>query len=155
MKAKEIIASSKPSDSLAPITIEDMLAGAEGRTDETRDKKDPAIMQAQAARIGMWSAFACLVLSAAGEFLPSADAIAALDIGTLLAQPLVFLGMLDLFMAVMLGLGVVSFYPLIRFRAALGIGFFGLVFFSQGMAIPLIAVVADPPDSTSRRSGWT
>jgi hypothetical protein len=142
MKAKEIIPMSKPSDSLAPITVEDMLAGAEGRTDDTKDKKDPAIMQAQAARIGMWSAVACMVLSAAGEFLPSADAIAALDIGKLLAQPLVFLGMIDLFMAVMLGLGVVTFYPFIRFRAALGIGFFGLVFFSQGLAIPLIAVVA-------------
>lgn len=142
MKAKEVIAQTKPSDSLAPITVEDMLAGAEGRTADTKDKKDPAIAQAQAARIGMWSAVLCLVLAAAGEMLPSADAIAALDVSKLIAQPFVFLGVLDLFMATMLGLGVVSFYPIIRFRAAAGLGLFGFIFFAQGLPLPLLAEVA-------------
>jgi hypothetical protein len=131
MKAKEALPQPKSSDSLAPITVEEMLAGAEGRTEETKDKIDPAIMQAQAARIGMWSAVVCLVLAAAGEILPGADAIAAMDVNKILSQPLVFLGGIDLFVAVMLGLGVLSFYPLVRFRAALGLGLFGFVFFVQ------------------------
>ena len=54
MKVKEIIPQSKKEDNLAPITVEDMLAGAEGRTAETKDKVDPSIMQGHAARIGMW-----------------------------------------------------------------------------------------------------
>lgn len=142
MKAKEVIPVQKNSDSLAPITVEDMLAGAEGRTDDTKDKKDPKIAQAQAARIGMWSAVACLVLAAAGEILPSADAIAAMDVGKLMSQPLAFLGALDLFVAIMLGLGVDSFYPVVRFRAAAGLGLFGFIFFAQGMPLPMLAVLA-------------
>ena len=72
----------------------------------------------------------------------SADAIAAMDVGKLLAQPFAFLGALDLFVAIMLGLGVDSFYPVVRFRAAAGLGLFGFVFFAQGMPVPLLAVLA-------------
>jgi hypothetical protein len=140
MKVREALPQQKHQDSVAPITIEDMLAGAEGRTADTKDKADPAIMQAHAARIGMWSAVACLVLVAAGEILPAADAIAAMDLNKILDQPLVFLGGLDLFMATMLGLGVVTFYPVVRFRAALGLGLYGFVYFAQGMPMPILAV---------------
>jgi hypothetical protein len=141
MKAREPIPQAKHSETLAPITVADMLAGAEGRTTETKDKIDPAISHANAARIGMWSTVVCLVLAAAGEILPAADAIATLDVSKMVEQPLVALGALDLFMATMLGLGVVSFYPLIRFRAALGLGLFGLIFFAQGLPLPLAAEV--------------
>ena len=140
MKVREAIPTQKQGDSMAPITVEDMLAGAEGKTSETKDKADPAIIQAHAARIGMWSAVACLVLLAAGEVLPVADSIAAMDLNKIMDQPLVFLGGVDLFMAVMLGLGVVSLYPIVRFRAALGLGLFGFVYFSQGMPMPVLAV---------------
>ncbi len=141
MKVKEVSSPARRSDLLAPITVQEMLAGAEGRTDETKDKIDPALMQAQAARIGMWAAVICLVLAAAGELLPSADAIQAVDLNQIVHQPLVFLGALDLFMAVMLGLGVVAFYPFIRFRAALGLGLFGFLYYTQGQNMPLIAAI--------------
>jgi hypothetical protein len=142
MKVKETVSQPKQLDSLAPITVEDMLAGAEGRTADTKDKIDPGIMQAHAARIGMWSAVACLVLAAAGEILPAADAIAAMDLNKLMSQPLVLLGAADLFVATMLGLGVVQFYPVVRFRAALGLGLFGFAFYAQGLAMPLMAEAA-------------
>jgi hypothetical protein len=137
MKAKEAAPSVRHAEGLAPITVQDMLAGAEGRTADTKDKIDPAIMQAHAARIGMWASVVCLVLAAAGEVLPVADAIAAADVNKIVAQPLCFLGGLDLFMAVMLGLGVLSFYPFVRFRAALGLGLFGFMFFVQGWTVPI------------------
>jgi hypothetical protein len=142
MKAKEPVATSKHMDTLAPITVEDMLAGAEGRTADTKDKIDPAIMQGHAARIGMWSAVLALVLAAAGEMLPAADSIAAGDLAKILAQPLAFLGALDLFLAVMLGLGVVTLYPFVRFRAALGLGLYGFIFFVQGANVPILALAA-------------
>jgi hypothetical protein len=142
MKVKDTVSQAKQMDSLAPITVADMLAGAEGRTAETKDKKDPAILQAHAARIGMWSAVACLVLAAAGEILPAADAIAAMDLNKLMNQPLVVLGAADLFVATMLGLGVVQFYPVVRFRAALGLGLFGFAFYAQGLPVPLLAEAA-------------
>jgi len=142
MKVKETVSQPRHAESMAPITVQDMLAGAEGRTSETKDKVDPAIMHAHAARIGMWSAVLCLVLAAAGEVLPVADAIAAMDLNKIMAQPLAFLGAADLFIAVMLGLGVVQFYPFVRFRAALGLGLFGFVFFVQGSSVPLLAEAA-------------
>jgi hypothetical protein len=141
MKAREALPQVRQTDALAPITVQDMLAGAEGRTKETKDKVDPLIAQASAARIGMWSCIVCLVLAAAGEILPAADSIAALDLGKILGQPLVFLGAADLFMATMLGLGVVTFYPFVRFRAALGLGLFGFLFFAQGSTIPVLTVL--------------
>ncbi len=139
MRVKEIAAPARRSDLLAPITVQEMLAGAEGRTAETSDKIDPAIMQAHAARLGMWAAVVCLVLAAAGELLPSADAIEAMDIDKILDQPLVLLGAVDLFIATMLGLGVVAFYPFVRFRAAVGLGLLGFVYYTQGANMPLIA----------------
>lgn len=141
MKVKDVASPARRSDLLAPITVEEMLAGAEGKTAETRDKADPAAWQAHAARIGMWAAVVCLVLAAAGELLPTADAIQALDIDKIIEQPLVFLGALDLFIATMLGLGVVAFYPFVRFRAALGLGLFGFVYYTQGLNMPLIAAI--------------
>ena len=88
MKVKEAVPTTKQSDSMAPITVEDMLAGAEGRTSETKDKIDPRIMQAHAARIGMWSAVVCMVLAAAGEILPVATGTAANALAlSVLARP--------------------------------------------------------------------
>jgi hypothetical protein len=129
-------------DSAAPISVNDMLAAAEGRTDDTKDKADPAIAMARCAKIGMWSAVAALVLAAAGEVLPVADMLLKLQPSQLLDHPLVVLGGLDAFLALMLILGVVSFYPFVRFRAALGVGFIGLIYWTQGMHTPLLALVA-------------
>lgn len=142
MKVKDAASPARRSDLLAPITVEEMLAGAEGKTAETRDKVDPLIMQSHAARIGMWAAVACLVLAAAGELLPAADAIQALDLDKMLDQPLILLGAIDLFLATMLGLGVVTFYPFIRFRAALGLGLLGFLYYTQGLNMPLIAAIS-------------
>lgn len=132
----------KESDSDAPISVNDMLAAAEGRTDETRDKSDPAIAMARCAKIGMWSAIVGLVLAAAGEILPEADILMKLQPAQLLQYPLVVLGAFDIVLALMLILGVISFYPMVRFRAALGLGFIGLIYWTQGLHAPLMAVTA-------------
>jgi hypothetical protein len=69
-----------------------MLAGAEGRTAETKDKVDPAIMQAQAARIGMWSAVAVPRPGGGRRDPAGGRRDRRLDLNKILAQPLVFLG---------------------------------------------------------------
>ena len=66
----------------------------------------------------------------------------AMDVPKLLNHPLVALGALDLFLATVLALGVVSFYPFIRFRAALGLGFVGFFFWVHGHPLPVIALAA-------------
>lgn len=132
----------KETDSAAPISVNDMLAAAEGRTDDTKDKSDPAIAMARCAKIGMWSAIIGLLLAAVGEILPVADTLMKMQPAQLLEHPLVVLGGLDVVLALMLILGVISFYPFVRFRAALGLGFIGLIYWTQGMHTPLLALIA-------------
>jgi hypothetical protein len=129
-------------DTTVPITVNDMLAAAEGKTSDTKGKSDPAIAMARCARIGMWSAIIGLILAAVGEVLPSIDVVTSMDVAKIIQQPLVILGAIDVFLALMLVLGMVSLYPFVRFRAALGLGFIGLIFWTQGMATPLLALAA-------------
>lgn len=139
---KKLETLNKEEDSAPPITVDDMLAAAEGRTSDTKDKRDPAEDMARAAAIGRWAIIVMLIVAAAGELLPSTDAVLSMDPAKLLASPLVFLGALDILLAVMLVLGVVSLYPFIRFRAALGLGFLGFIFWTHGEATAVLALAA-------------
>ncbi len=140
LKAKEIKTLNKPDADAKPITVNEMLAAAEGRTDETSDKKDPEIEMARAAKVGMIGALVTLVLAAAGEILPSSAALISMETAKILAAPLVILGVIDLSLAVLLALGMATIYPFVRFRAALGLGLMGFTFYAQGLPMPLIQV---------------
>jgi hypothetical protein len=142
LKAKEIKTLNKEDPNAKAITVDDMLAAAEGRTDDTKGKSDPQIAMARAAKIGMIAATVALIAAAAGEILPSVDALMSMDMARLIAQPLAILGVVDLGLAVLLGLGMSTIYPVIRFRAALGLGMLGFMFYAQGLNLPLIQVVA-------------
>jgi hypothetical protein len=140
LKNKEIKTLNKPVEDAKPITVDDMLAAASGHTEDTRGKSDPQIAMARAARIGMFGALISLVAAAAAEVLPHTDTLVAMTPAKLLAHPFVALGVIDIVLAVLLALGMVSLYPFFRFRAALGLGLMGFIFFAQGDQIPLIAV---------------
>lgn len=143
VKAKENVSTlNKSDDTKPPITVDDMLAAAEGRTSDTGDKKDPAIAMARAAAIGAWSATSILLIAAAGEILPSIDFVLAFEPAKILEHPFLVLGAIDLVLAILLGLGMVTLYPFVRFRAALGLGFLGFYFFTQGFHLPFLAVCA-------------
>ncbi|HKB90577.1 MAG TPA: GYF domain-containing protein [Opitutaceae bacterium] len=126
----------------APITVEQMLAASEGKTDETSDKMDLSVAMARAASIGLYSVTACLFISCAALALPFADVIAKGDIDKLMTEPFAILGLVDLILGVMMLLGVTTLYPLVRFRAALGLGFLGFFFWSQGQSPQVAAIVA-------------
>lgn len=130
----------QPDQAAKPITVNDMLDAAEGRTDDTKGKSDPEIAMARAARIGMIGAIVTLVASAAAMILPGTDALMSMEPAKLIQKPLVLLGALDLILAVLLALGMTTLYPLIRFRAALGLGIVGFMFYAQGATIPFLAV---------------
>ncbi|MEN9663342.1 MAG: hypothetical protein RL324_2291 [Verrucomicrobiota bacterium] len=119
-------------DSAAPISVNDMLAAAEGRTAETRDKADPQIAMAIAAKIGMWSAIVTLLLAAAAEVLPSLSVLLDFNVENILVEPLVILGVLDVVLGLLLVLGMASIYPFLRFRAAFGFGFIGFLAWVHG-----------------------
>jgi hypothetical protein len=143
MKMRSVEVVNRPvSETHTPLTVHDMLAASEGRTADTKDKENPEIGMARAARIGMWAAILTLAVAAIGELLPAADAIVAMDLSKITEQPLAFLGVLDLLLAVLLFLGLVNLYPLVRFRAAVGLGYFGFLFYVHGLGLPLAACIA-------------
>ncbi len=124
------------------ITVNDMLLAAEGRTEDTRDKADPAISRGQAANIGSYASLAILLITAAAYILPHIDIVVALDLPAILQAPLVFLGILNLMLSVCIGLGAVSSYPFIRFSAMLGLGFAGTLLYFSGDNLTLIYAAA-------------
>lgn len=142
LKQKEIKTLNKQDEGAKPITVNDMLDAAEGRTDDTKGKSDPEIAMARAAKIGMIGAIATLVASAAALILPGTEALMSMEAAKLIQKPLVLLGALDLILAVLLGLGMTTLYPFVRFRAALGLGILGFMFYAQGETTPLLAVAA-------------
>lgn len=142
LKAKEIKTLNKPDENAKAITVNDMLAAAEGRTEETKDKSDPQIAMMRAAKVGMIGATLTVLLAAAGEILPSTDVLLSMDPLKIVGSPLVLLGILDVLLTVMLGLGMANIYPFVRFRAALGFGLSGFIFYAQGLSVPLVQVAA-------------
>ncbi len=130
------------SDSTPPITVEQFLAAAEGKTDETRGRKDRSIALMSAAIWGTRGAAFVLLASAVALALPSIDAIIALDWAKVMERPIIIMGVADAVLGVLLLLGLIGLYPLVRFRAVFGLGFLGFLFWSQGNVTGVIALAA-------------
>jgi hypothetical protein len=128
-------------DSTPPITVQDFLNAAEGKTEETKGKKDKNLEMMRAAIWGSRGAAAIMLLSAVALVLPNIDAVVSLDVGKILAKPLILLGIADTFIGVLLLLGVISLYPFVRFRAVFGLGFLGFIFWSQDNVTAMMALV--------------
>lgn len=139
---REINALNLGDESAPPIDVTDMLAAAEGRSEDTKDKADPAEALARAAKIGMHCATLTLFISGAALLAPSIDLIVGGDYMSLLGQPFAILGAVDLLLFLMLMLQAVAIYPFVRFRAALGAGFLGLLFYAQGDTHTALAAIA-------------
>ena len=142
-KQKEFtVVNEDQSDSAAPITVQQFLAAAEGKTEETKGKKDKTLTMMSAAIWGTRSAAVISILSAAALILPSIDALTSLDLAKMADKPYLWLGLVDAVIALLLFLGVLTIYPFVRFRAVFGLGFLGFLFLTQGQLTPLIAVAA-------------
>lgn len=132
----------KSGDSTPPITVQQFLDAAEGKTADTKGKNDGSLAMMKAAMWGTRGAAMIMLLSAVVLMLPSVDAVVAMDFGKLLGKPLVLLGVVDLVLGVLLLLGVISLYPFVRFRAVFGLGFLGFILWSQGDYAACIALGA-------------
>jgi hypothetical protein len=128
-----------PDSNAAPISVDDMLAAAEGRTADTQDRLDPAIARERAAAIGLYAAIVLLLISAAALMLPAIDVLMKPELATLIQQPLALLGGFNLLLAILLVLQVTQAYPAIRFSAAMGVGLVGFLLWTQGQTMPLAA----------------
>ncbi len=125
-----------------PITVNDMLLAAEGRTADTRDKADPAIARRHAAAVGLYAGMGILFVTAAAYILPLIDVLFSLEWRAILTSPQLLLGLFNLALGVCLALGATAAYPAVRFAAALGFGFIGFVLYLQGDVVPLAFAAA-------------
>lgn len=122
------------------LSVNQMLAAAEGKTEETKRRRDPSVSRAFAANVGLKvGTFVCLLTGALFLYAENVPLFAG-DFMTLLTRPLAWFGLIDIFLAVALFLSVVEVYPFVRFRAMCGLGFLGTLFLLQGD--PLLAGAA-------------
>lgn len=129
-------------DSAPPITVQQFLDAAEGKTEETKGKKDKGDTMMSAAQWGTRSAALISIASAVALVLPGIDSVTAMDVPKILETPGVILGVVDIVIGLLLLLGVIQIYPFVRFRAVFGLGFLGFLFMTQGQLTPMIAVAA-------------
>lgn len=140
-EAAPAVAAPKGADE-APITVEQMLAAAEGRTEESRHKRDQTDQHARAALWGLRSMAAILLVSSAGLLMRNMETLSSLDFVRIATAPQIVFGVFDLLLALLLFLELTSLYGLARFRAAVGFGFFAVTFAAQGQPLPIAAVAA-------------
>lgn len=129
-------------DSAPPITVQQFLDAAEGKTEDTKGKKDKGETMMIAAQWGTRSAALICIASAVALVLPGIEGVTSMDFGKIMQTPGVLLGLVDVVIGVLLFLGVIQIYPFVRFRAVFGLGFLGFVFMTQGQLTPMIAVAA-------------
>ncbi|MBI5422862.1 MAG: hypothetical protein HZA32_02160 [Opitutae bacterium] len=141
-KEKEFKAVNKADEKSPAITVQQFLDAAEGKTDDTKGKKDKSLDMMKAAMWGTKGAAIIMFVSAVALMLPGLEALTAMDFGKLLDKPLVFLGALDLVLGLLLLLGVISLYPFVRFRAVFGFGFLGFILWTQGEPVAIAALAA-------------
>ena len=132
--AEEIDSLNKEEDGAPPVKVEEMLAAAEGKTSETRHVRTRRAWRERTAAISVPTLGILLLISALSVLYPSWNVINAILNDTdgawqqLFQKPVVFLGALDLIMGAFLLLNATEIFPLIRFRAMLGAGFFAVLY---------------------------
>ncbi len=147
LKKKEKQANlSSSDDEMEEVSVDQMLANAEGQTEETRHLHDSIKWQERAASLCLPGMAAILLLSAASALLPEFGFIVELykdrEWLRLLSHPLLILAIVDLFLALCCILGATDAFPIIRFRAAIGLGYFGYIYWALGDINASIAVIA-------------
>lgn len=145
LKAKEVAETlNAPAGSGKGVTVEEMLAAAEGKTEDTRHLKKQEINRERAAALSLPALGIMMLLSALSNLYPSYELIIHIkeerDYLMILQEPVLILGILDAFLALCCFLSVTDAFPLIRFRVMLGLGYFGYTFWAWGDTIQLIAV---------------
>ena len=138
-ESEELDLLNKPDEEAQKLTIEEILAAAEGETSETKNKTAKTKWKQRTISYSSLSLTITFGLSAAGLiFLNIAD-IMTLNPALILVNPFLIIAGIDAFITLCLALSVTTIYPIVRFRTAIGLGFMALYFFSFGQ--PLLAAL--------------
>ena len=117
------------------VSVDEMLAAAEGDTEETRHVKNRIRMQEKAAALSLPVLGVIMLISAFINIFPNISVINLVineeEFGLLLQSPLLMAGLLDFLLGVFLLLAVAEIFPILRFRAMLGFGYYGFFHWAQ------------------------
>lgn len=132
---EEILIAAEGGDNDNPaVKVEEMLAAAEGHTKETKHVRTKKLWEERTAAISVPLIGTMLLVSALSVLYPSWSIIQGILNETegaylaLFQKPVVLLGALDLLMGAFLLLNATEIFPMIRFRAMLGAGFFAVLY---------------------------
>ncbi|MBC2594274.1 hypothetical protein H5P28_08370 [Ruficoccus amylovorans] len=119
-----------------PVTVDEMLAAAEGKSDETRHLRARENRMGKAAALSLPALVLMLALCAFTDIFPYWDIVMTIreerTWSLLLEYPMLILGAVDLFFVLCCILSATDVFPLIRIRAMLGLGFFTYIFWAWG-----------------------
>lgn len=133
----------KPEDENAEkLTIEEILAAAEGETEETKGKVAKAKWSERTAIYTSHSLTATFGISAASLLFLNLSDLMSMSPALILMNPFIIFGAVDTFITICLAMAATTIYPFVRLRAAIGLGFMALYFYSfgQGVLAALISV---------------
>ncbi|MCC5805771.1 MAG: hypothetical protein JJU00_05525 [Opitutales bacterium] len=136
-KREETESDSDEDDERPEVSVSEMLAAAEGTTEETRYVKERERWAHRTAALSVPALGILLLASAATFIYPSWKTIEGIfsgeaDILTLLLQqPHLILGGFDLVAGVLMLLAATEIFPLIRFRAMLGGGYLTVLYLAD------------------------
>lgn len=128
--------------------VSEMLLAAEGQTEDTEHLKRKQERMHAAASLSLPGLGLIMLLSAFVLIYPNYQtiqvALSGEDEGGYLAllDPMIIIGLLDLIFAAFLLLAVSEIFPAIRLRSALGLGFWGFIFWAGGDPILMALAIA-------------
>lgn len=121
------------------VSVDEMLAAAEGTTEETRHTRKLEKSASMAASVAIPVIGGMLLLSALSQIWPSWETVNQLlndkaDPMVLVREPMLAVAVLDLFLALVVFLGATEIYPFLRARMMIGMGYFVMMFYADYMA---------------------
>ena len=123
------------------IEVTDILAAAEGDTEETKSKKTKSKWKHRTVGYTSSALTLTFFLSALGLAFLHFDTIKTLNPSLILKNPFIITAAIDLFLFICLILSVTTIYPIIRIRAVVGLGFLALWFYSFDQ-LTMVAFIA-------------
>lgn len=149
LKSKEVVNSVSDLDEEAghELTVDEMFAAAEGRTEETKHLKTKQKWAEKAASLTLPGLGLMFLLIGVSLLYPKYEVIVALwkdfDVLLFVQNPWLIIGLIDAFLMLCCFLSVSEAFPLIRIRVMLGLGYFGYVYWSwQDFPSMLATIVA-------------
>lgn len=125
-------------DAKEGISVQTMLAQAEGREGDDLSGKSPVEKRAQSAFLGLRFTTLFVLGSAVAMAFLEWDLVKSANAISMVRSPYILFGIADVLLGIVLLLQVTEIYPLVRFRAAIGLGTLSILFFTSGD--PLLAL---------------